>query len=48
MLFLLIKFVFSYLLHKIGNGNAHISLLEHCASNGPDDGHVDRNRQPNI
>ena len=26
------------------NGNAHISLLERCASNGPDDGHVDRNR----
>ena len=26
------------------NGNAHISLLQHCASNVPDDGHVDRNR----
>ena len=25
------------------NGNTHISLLGHCASNGPDDGHVDRN-----
>ena len=34
----------SYTCNFISNGKAHISLLEHCASNGPDDGHVDRNR----
>ena len=34
----------SYNCNFNSNGNAHISLLEQCASNGPDDGHVDRNR----